>query len=269
MKRIITLLLIATVVSAGLSARGSQESPQQAVGNFQDGNYRATFSHVDSHGWQPFLDIEVRDGSIRAARFDYVNAAGVLKSRDTAYNERMAAQTGGVSIVSAAPEMTVSLVQRQATPIDAISGATSSVQNFNTLAAALLQRAEAGNTERVVLPMNATYTAEDEPDQRGGWIAQFSAEYQDGRLVRVRYDEVLKVGGRVTDRKTTNSEYATRYREVNGITPAEVYQQLEQELLSAGDPGMVDTVTGATVASTRFRRVAAEALGRRVSANLP
>ncbi len=269
MKRILISVLMTALLVGVVYARGSQEAPEAAPGNYQDGNYRATFSHVDSRGWQPFLDLEVRNGSVLSARFDYVNAAGTLKSRDTAYNDRMAAQTGGVSTATASPQLAVRLVQRQAAPVDVITGATSSTRNFNALAEAALEQAMVGNTEVVVLPMNAAYMAEDRPDERGGWIGQFVVEFENGRLVYANYDEVLKVGGEITDRKTTNSQYAARYAEVNGITPAEVYKQLEENLVSAGDPGMVDTITGATVASTRFRRLAGEALGKRVTVSLP
>lgn len=271
MKQIVlACALIATVSLGTLYARGSAEpqEAQPAPGRYEDGSYVATYSHVDSRGWQPFLNVEVVSGRIRAAQFDYVNSEGTLKTRDQGYNDRMAS-VAGIAPKEAFPELGVRLVSSQAAPVDTVTGATSSTAWFNELAEAVIAQALVGDTSRIVLPMNQTYTAEDRPDQRGGWIGTIALTFSDGRLASVNYDEVLRVGGEVTDRKSTNSEYAARYAEVNGITPAEVYQRLESELIEIVDPGMVDTVTGATVASTRFRRLAGEALGKRFSVDLP
>lgn len=268
-----TLLACALIMVVGLGtlyARGSGESrdAQPAAGSLENGSYVATYSHVDSRGWQPFLMVEVVNGRIQSARFDYVTPQGTLKTRDQGYNERMAS-VSGIAPSDAFPELSVRLVKSQSAPVDTVTGATSSTRWFNELADAVIAQAAVGDTSRIVLPMDQTYTAEDRPDQRGGWIGTMALTFADGRLAAVEYDEVLRVGGQVTDRKSTNADYAARYAEVNGITPAEVHEQLEAELMSAGDPGMVDTVTGATVTSTRFRRLAGEALGKRVSADLP
>ncbi len=91
--------------------------------------------------------------------------------------------------------------------------------------------------------MNDTYTAEDEPDERGGWRGHVEITYEDG-------------------------EYAERYAEINEITPAEVYETLESRLVETKDPEEVDGVSGATITSPRFREPAKEAMDQRVTATV-
>lgn len=271
MKQILFVCALIMMVGLGtLYAGGASESQdaQDTPGRYENGTYVATYSHVDSRGWQPFVEIEVVDGRIQAARFDYVNPQGELKSSDQGYNERMAAAVG-IAPSDAFPMLGIRLVESQSAPVDTVTGATTSTEWFNELADAVITQALVGGTNPIVLPMDQTYSAQDSPDQRGGWIGTIEVSFAADRLVSVEYDEVLRVSGEVTDRKSTNSDYAERYAEINDITPAQVYEQLETELVSEGDPGMVDTVTGATVTSTRFRRLAGEALGKRVSADLP
>jgi major membrane immunogen (membrane-anchored lipoprotein) len=48
---------------------------------YKNGTYTAAYDARDSHGWKPVLEIVIEKGKIVSATFDYVNAAGKLKSQ--------------------------------------------------------------------------------------------------------------------------------------------------------------------------------------------
>ncbi len=266
-KPIATALTVVLILVALVGCGNGDDAATGGPG-YEDGVYFATYSHTDGHGWQPFLEIEVEDGEIADANFDYAGPDGSLKSRDRDYRERMEAVSGTHPGLYSA-ELENRLMENQSVPVEAVSGATSSSNWFNELAAELIAKAETGDTEDLVLPMNDTYTAEDEPDERGGWIGHIEITYEDGDIVEVDYDEVKKDGREITDRKSENEEYAERYAEINEITPAEVYETLESRLVETEDPEEVDGVSGATITSPRFRDLAKTAMDQRVAATVP
>ncbi|MFP4431452.1 MAG: FMN-binding protein [Spirochaetaceae bacterium] len=257
------VLALVALVGCGNGGEAAADGP-----DYEDGVYFATYSHVDGHGWQPFLEIEVENGEIVETNFDYAAPDGSLKSKDRGYRERMES-VSGTHPARYSPELENRLMENQAAPVEAVSGATSSSNWFNELASELVTKAEAGDTEDLVLPMNDTYTAEDEPDERGGWIGHVEITYEDGDIVEVEYDELQKDGREITDRKSENEEYAERYAEINEITPAEVYEELESRLVETEDPEEVDVVSGATITSPRFRELAKKAMDQRVTATVP
>ncbi len=267
MKPIATALTIVLILVALVGCGNGEETTAEGPG-YEDGVYFATYTHVDGHGWQPFLEIEVEDGKIVDTNFDYAAPDGSLKSKDRGYRERMEAATGTHPALFSG-ELENRLMEKQNSPVEAVSGATGSSEWFNELAAELVAKAETGDTDDLVLPMNDTYTAEDEPDERGGWIGHIEITYEDGDIVEVDYDEVKKDGREITDRKSENEEYAERYAEINDITPAEVYETLESRLVETEDPEEVDGVSGATITSPRFRELAQAAMDQRVSATVP
>lgn len=267
MKPIATALALVFILVA-FGGCGNGEEAAGSGPEYEDGVYFATYSHVDSHGWQPFLEIEIEDGEIAEANFDYAAPDGTLKSQDRDYRQRMEAAAGTHPALFSA-ELESRLMENQSVPVEAVSGATSSSEWFNELAAELVAKAETGDTDDLVLPMNDTYTAEDQPDERGGWIGHIEITYEDGDIVEVDYDEVKKEGRDITDRKSENEEYAERYEEINDITPAEVYETLESRLVETEDPEAVDGVSGATITSPRFRELAQDAMDQRVTATVP
>lgn len=267
MKPMVLAMSILALFSLVLVGCGNGEESAEGP-DYEDGVYFATYTHVDGHGWQPFLEIEVEDGDITEANFDYAKPDSSLKSQDRDYRERMEAAVGTHPARFSA-ELENRLMENQDVPVEAVSGATGSSNWFNELASELVAKAETGDTEPLVLPMNDTYIAEDEPDERGGWIGHIEITYEDGDVVDVTYDEIKKEGREIVDRKTENEEYAEEYSEINDLTPAEVYDQLEARLLETENPSEVDTVTGASITSPRFRELAEDAMAQRVTAEVP
>jgi sex pheromone cAD1 len=253
-----TLFFIIACGGDGEEAEGTQ---------YEDGKYMATYTYTDSHGWKPFLKMTVEDGEISSVTFDYVNPEGQLKTNDEGYRERMepVADTYPAEFTK---KLEQRLMENQNAPVDTVSGATSSSEWFNNMATRLLERAEEGNAEDLILPMNTTYHAEDEPDERG-WIGSIDITFEDGEIGNVEYDEVKKEGRKVIAKKSEDEAYAERYEEANDLTPTEVFNKLEGSLEAEGEPEEVDAISGATGTYNRFVKLAEQALSIRQKATVP
>jgi major membrane immunogen (membrane-anchored lipoprotein) len=75
-------------------------------------------------------------------------------------------------------------------------------------------------------------------------------EVKGGRIVDVHYDE-FKPGD--AKGKRDDAAYNALMSRTTGITAAEAYPVFEKQLLSVQDPLMVDTVSGATLSTYRFK----------------
>ena len=155
--RIVVFMTLAALALSACGGRGTTAQAPAAAGDLENGVYSATYSHVDNHWWQPFLQIQVRNGNVVAARFDYVNTVGDLKSNDGDYGQRMEFQTGTYPAEYTAL-LENRLIATQDSQVDGVAGATGSTGYFRHLARAVMQAAEQGDTDRIVLPMNETYT---------------------------------------------------------------------------------------------------------------
>lgn len=70
------------------------------------------------------------------------------------------------------------------------------------------------------------------------------------------YNEVDKNG----KFKRDDADYASKMKAKNNITPKEVDEKLQQELVDSQDTSKVDTVAGATESSKTFKELAEQAL---------
>lgn len=116
----------------------------------KDGYYTAEMSEF-SHGWKEYLLIQVKDGSIVSAEFNAKDENGFIKAWDNSYMKNM-------SIVQDTypnkytREYVLQLLEEQSDiQVDAISGATTSGNNFKKLVQAVLEQAETGKSETVVV----------------------------------------------------------------------------------------------------------------------
>ena len=260
MRRVVMLLAMtaAAVILVAGCAKGGGAAAATA---YKDGTYTGVYGNVDGQGWKPQLEIVVEKGRITRVTYDELNSSGQLKSRDASYEQAMKASRPTYP-AKYTKELAAALVAKQKAGVDTVSGATGSSLYFSALAAALLEKAAAGDTARVLLPMNATYAAEDKPDERG-WTGAIAVTYADGRIASVVYDEVKKDAGKVTARKTEDQAYADGWKKATGNTPKDVYQKLAAALVAKQDPAAVDAISGATATTQRFKSLAAAAAARR------
>ncbi|SHF56346.1 Major membrane immunogen, membrane-anchored lipoprotein [Caldanaerobius fijiensis DSM 17918] len=103
---------------------------------------------------------------------------------------------------------------------------------------------------------DGTYKAEQSTFDSHGWKGQIEITVKDGKITNVIYNEVNKDGVL----KRNDQQYAEKMKAKNNITPKEVDEKLQQELIDKQDPAKVDTVTGATESSKTFKELATEAL---------
>lgn len=127
------------------------EAPKATT--YKDGSYKVEFDKFDANGWKGQLELTVKADKITAVVFDYVNKDGKKKSVDEAYKAAMEPKTKtypGKFI----PELTKSLLDKQAVAsVDTITGATTSTNEFKTLAKyALDDMAKKGTTTPAVIP---------------------------------------------------------------------------------------------------------------------
>lgn len=158
-KKLFALMCASVVALGSLTACSSNdaaetpavEAPAAEAGALKDGSYRAEYDKADERGWKAFVEVTVEGGQMTAATFDYENADGAMKSADEEYNTKMK-EIAGTSPAEFSPVLAEALVASQdPAKVDVVTGATSSTNDFTTLATALMANMQEGNTEVVLV----------------------------------------------------------------------------------------------------------------------
>jgi major membrane immunogen (membrane-anchored lipoprotein) len=264
-KKLLTIIIsfvfvLSFVAGCGKSTESSTQSNNTnnttSSGKYVDGTYKATYDFVDGHGWKPQIEIVIKDKKISEVKFDYVNPEGKLKTQDEKYNNAMKAKVG-TNPAEYAPKYEQNLVATQEVDkVEAVSGATHSFENFKALAKAALAKAEKGDTSVTILPMNDTYKAEEKDFDDHGWKASVAVTYENGKIVKVDFEEVNKDG----KKKSEDTEYNTKMKAKTGISAADAMAKLEQTYL---ETGKVDAVSGATATTNKFKALVEQAIAMR------
>lgn len=103
---------------------------------------------------------------------------------------------------------------------------------------------------------DGTHTAEGEMDGHG-WKPAIEVVVENGEITSVGYNEYNEAG----ELKSEDEEYSESMESASGVSPANAYEQLENDLISNQDIDNVDVVSGATSSSETFKDLANEALG--------
>lgn len=143
MKRNIVFVLLILVLL--LPGCGSQP-------RMKDGFYSAEMSDY-SHGWKEYVCIMVKDNKIVYTEFNAKDPSGYIKAWDNAYMQNMAPKSGTYP-----NEYTryyaAELIDRQSPDdLDAMTGASTSGNNFKRLAAAVIEQSIEGNSDTKVVEM--------------------------------------------------------------------------------------------------------------------
>jgi len=139
-KRMCAVLLFLVILLSGCGLES----------NLKDGFYTAEMSDY-SFGWKEYLCILVKNNKIVYAEFNARDASGYIKSWDNSYMRNMG------SVCDTYPneytrEYVSQLIETQtAGQIDALTGATSSADNFDKLSLAVVAQALAGDTSVAVV----------------------------------------------------------------------------------------------------------------------
>jgi major membrane immunogen (membrane-anchored lipoprotein) len=92
-----------------------------------------------------------------------------------------------------------------------------------------------------------------------GWKAKIAITFDGDTITKVQFDELNKKG----DLKSQDKTYTSQMESATGVTPAAANEQLAASLVETQDLSKVDTVTGATDTTTRFKELAEKALSSR------
>lgn len=162
LKKLISLtfivVLVLSLAACGSSKPASSESAAQpaaeptaapaaeasapAADGLKDGEYKAAQDKYDDYGWKGQITVTVKEGKISAVDFDYVNKDNKLKSQDQGYIKAMEDKTK-INLAKAMEELEASLLSSQdASAVNAVSGATSTSNDFKALAEAALKDAK-------------------------------------------------------------------------------------------------------------------------------
>jgi major membrane immunogen (membrane-anchored lipoprotein) len=120
---------------------------------YKDGSYKVEFDKFDANGWKGQLELTVKADKITAVVYDSVNKDGKKKTADEGYKAAMEPKSKTYPAKYSA-ELTKSLLDKQqVASVDTVAGATSSSNEFKTLAKyALDEMAKKGVTTPAVIP---------------------------------------------------------------------------------------------------------------------
>lgn len=233
--------------SSEVVASSTEATPSVAL---QDGTY--TLEETDySNDYRVVFSIVVKDGKIAESKYDNLNEAGESKAENADYNKMMV-EKAGIGPEEFIPAFNEALIAAQnPVNIEVISGATHSFRAFQNYAQQLIQAAQAGNTETIVIKnggelKDGTYTLE-ETNYKNDYRVVFSIVVKDGQVVESNYDNVNEAG----ESKVDNAEYNEMMKEKVGIAPETFIPEfnkifVEEMKAEDGAPTNLDVVSGAT-----------------------
>jgi major membrane immunogen (membrane-anchored lipoprotein) len=156
LQKIIGTILVGIAIAAAAFYPFSPDQKEQSSGpvsSLKPGSYRAEYDQPDFRGWKAFLIMEVNTaGEINNIQYDYISTAGVLKTQDAAYNQRMKSKNG-LGPSQYCPRFAKNLqIYQDPAKVDGITGATQSYKNFKDLAQAAFDAAKAGSRTVMLVP---------------------------------------------------------------------------------------------------------------------
>lgn len=262
---VVCVLLVAMLLAGCSSSNQSQQQQQQqqpqkqqqaqpSQETLKDGVYYAEAKDFDDHGWKPMATVIVKDGKITNVFFDYINKDGKLKTFDAEYAKNMKAKTNTTPL-DAATALANSLISKQKVDeVDAVTGATHTVQDFKTIVAEALKNPVTSQGQY----KDGLYKAIEKEFDDHGWKAMVAVIVKDGKISSVFWDEINKDDN--TNYKLSNADYAKNMEAQTKMTPTKAYEALSKSLIEKQDPAAVDKVTGATHTTEKFKTMVSEAL---------
>lgn len=218
----------------------------------KDGIYYAEEDSFDAHGWKGMITIVVKNGKITEVFYDEINQSNELKNLNNSYSQTMKAASK-ITPKGAAEKLSASLIAKQdPAKVDAVTGATGSVEKFKALAQKALKE---GVEKKSGKYYPGFYSAESDYDSHG-YKAYAALLIKNGKVANAWFGEFDKDGAV----KSANETYSNIMKQVSGVTPAEAERALAQSLVAKQDPAKVDAVTGATDTSKLFKELMTKAL---------
>jgi len=123
----------------------------QNTAALQDGEYALAEKNIGSTGWKVIMDMTVTDGEITEVDYNYLNEEDQLKTDDDEYQELMT-EKSGTGPQDYIPELNENLIATQdPAEVDIVTGATHSAEVFKLYAAQLVNAAQKGDTDQIIV----------------------------------------------------------------------------------------------------------------------
>ncbi|WP_428910177.1 extracellular electron transfer flavoprotein PplA [Niallia sp. Krafla_26] len=231
------------------------EGPKQLAGGpLQDGTYTLEEKEISDKGWKATFSIAVTDGKITESNYNYVDADGKLKTDDEAYQKNMSDKTG-VGPKDYIPALNDDLVAKQdAQQVEIVTGATHSSESFMNYAQQLIQAAQAGDTETIIIDAAAPlqdgeYSLEEKNIGATGWKTVFKMTVENGKITKSDFANFNAEGMN----KLEDEAYQKNMSEKAGVGPKEYFPALNDQLVEKQSAAGVEVVTGATHSTHTFK----------------
>lgn len=118
--------------------------------SMKDGYYTAEMEEF-SNGWKEYLRIQVKHGTIVSAEFNAKNESGFIKAWDNSYMKTMQSIQGTYPNRYTREYVQQLIDGQEDIQVDTVTGATTSGNNFKKLVEAVLEQAEKGDSETVIV----------------------------------------------------------------------------------------------------------------------
>lgn len=116
----------------------------------KDGYYTAEMSDF-SHGWKEYVCILVKNDKIVSAEFNAKSESGFIKAWDNEYMRNMGTVSGTYPNKYTREYVQQLLEKQKDIQVDMVTGATSSGNNFEKLAAAVIEQAKKGDSTTIIV----------------------------------------------------------------------------------------------------------------------
>lgn len=157
---------------------------------YQDGTYKVISAYYDSYGFTKELILTVHDSILSQVSYTERNRNGELRS-DLPVNQLKWADCE-LTYPQIIQNLYEETILRQTSSIDAISGATKTVDDYKILLDAGLIAAENGTpAEQILNRFSDTYTAVGPLDLLTGTQERITAVYKDGVLRDIQIQELV------------------------------------------------------------------------------
>lgn len=142
-KNFFILSFMVILIMAFISGCGS-------TNKLKDGYYTAEMAEYQN-GWREYLCIQVKDNTIVSAEFNAKNESGFIKAWDNNYMNNMYSIKGTYPNKYTREYVQMLISSQSCTDLDAVTGATSSGNNFKKLAEAVFKQAKAGDSSVIIV----------------------------------------------------------------------------------------------------------------------
>jgi len=104
-----------------------------------------------------------------------------------------------------------------------------------------------------------SYNASEADFDAHGYKAEISVTYEEGKIVKVLYNDTNKDGAK----KREDAKYNEAFKKTSGLSADEASAALEQQLIDKQNAADIEVVSGATDTSKRFKILAEEATAQK------